>query len=66
MSVQIKSLEMRCRRTAQRRGYILRKDRMRDPLGLNYGKWYVHSKEGALLHTFPDIGGVAYWLKLWQ
>lgn len=36
-----RSLEARLRRTLERRGYALAKSRVRDPLALEYGKYYV-------------------------
>jgi len=60
---QLKSLENRCRRTARRRGYELRKDGQRDPLGTRYGKWYLF-QDGKQLDTFSDIREVALWMGL--
>lgn len=60
MKVQIKSLEARCRRAAVRRGYVLKKDGQRDPLGLRFGKWYVY-QDGVLKETFANVWDMANW-----
>jgi hypothetical protein len=36
-----KSIEIRVRRKAQRRGYTVHKSRTRDPLALDFDKWTV-------------------------
>ena len=36
-----RSLEARLRRTLARRGYALAKSRVRDPLALEFGKYYI-------------------------
>jgi hypothetical protein len=62
MSIQPKSVEARCRRAAQRRGYFVRKDRQRDPLGLNYGQWYLYSqRHNSLLAIFKDLPEMVAW-----
>lgn len=57
---------MRCRHAAKRRGYILSKSRQRDPLGTDYGKWYLSLPDG-IVQTFdsiqdlePLLGGYIY------
>jgi len=37
--------ENRLRQVARRRGYELRKSRRRDPLALDYGKWFLSRGE---------------------
>lgn len=40
-----RALELRLRRTAQRRGLSLTKSRRRDPEALDYGLWTLWEKE---------------------
>ncbi len=41
MKKNIRSLEARLRRTLARRGYTRAKSRARDPLALEFGKYYI-------------------------
>ena len=69
METKDKVLENRCRRAATRRGYIIRKDRQRDPKGLRYGRYYVELAPGLTPYfptprIFTDLHELAEWLDL--
>ena len=57
-----KVTENRLRRMAARRGYRLTKDRVRDPLAANYGRFYLRRADGSLVESFADLNEVAIWL----
>lgn len=46
-----KTYENKCRRAAKRRGHVLRRDRMRDQLGLTYGRYYLQTPDGDWMFT---------------
>jgi len=58
-----RSLEARLRRTLARRGYALAKSRVRDPLALEFGKYYI-SDAWTRLRVFEgsSIESVAQWV----
>lgn len=56
-----RALEQRMRRTAERRGFTLKKSPRRDHLATDYG-WYI-LKAGQQLAHFHDIEDIERWLQ---
>jgi hypothetical protein len=53
--------ENRLRRVAERRGWKLTKSRRRDPLAIDYGRWFLRA-EGQMDRMFSDLDGVEAFL----
>lgn len=62
MTATEKAVENRLRRMAKRRGYTLAKNRLRDPLGVDYGCFYLYRADGSLVEKFSDLNELAIWL----
>ena len=55
---QRRTIEARLRRTLERRGYILRKSRRRDPKALDYGNYWITDTNTCII--FPSGPGAEF------
>ncbi len=62
LSGMSKARENRARRAAERRGYAIRKSRVRDPLAVDYGWHVTHSRRKA--EQFRTLAELEHWLGL--
>lgn len=60
-AVAVKVRENRLRRVAERRGYTLMKSRRRDPLALDYGKYWLLDDREFVVHGagYPELATLA-------
>jgi hypothetical protein len=59
-----KSLEIRMRRTLDRRGYRLKKSARRDRLAPDYGKfWIIDSSDDSVVYEAADLPAVVAWVE---
>lgn len=54
--VQEKSIEIRMRNTLKRRGYILKKSRLKDPQAILYGVYWILNNRGVVVYGDRNTG----------
>lgn len=63
MADSTRTVEARLRRTLARRGYTLTKSRVRDPLALDYGKYYITDSWSRLkVYVASSLEAVERWV----
>lgn len=63
MPTEDKVRENRLRRMAERQGFVLRKNRRRDPRAIDFGRWYVIDAERNItIRECTTLDQVENWL----